>query len=109
MAEQAQRLLLDRFALPSLIVNRRGEVVYCAHGRLGDYVEPPEGRPTAQLVGLVRETDPEVQRLLANPYLTGMRSASPHEGRGERLPNHQRCGITAACSRPRCRCHPNYG
>ena len=67
MAEQAQRLLLDRFALPSLIVNRRGEVVYCAHGRLGDYVEPPEGRPTAQLVGLVRETDPEVQPLLASP------------------------------------------
>ena len=55
MAELAQRALIDRFALPSVIVNRRGEVVYYAHGELGDYVEPPAGRPTTQLVELVRE------------------------------------------------------
>lgn len=55
IAELSQRLLLERFVPPSVIVSDRGEVVYYLHAGTGAFLEPPQGRPTHQLLQLARE------------------------------------------------------
>lgn len=54
VSEQIQRMLLDRFAPPSVVVNSRGEIVHI-HGRTGMYLEPAAGRPSSNLLDMARE------------------------------------------------------
>jgi two-component system CheB/CheR fusion protein len=49
-----ERLLLGRFAPPSVVVNDRGDVVYI-HGRTGSYLEPAAGQPRLNILDMARE------------------------------------------------------
>ena len=52
--ETARRVLLDRYAPVSVMVDRKGHVVYF-HGDTGDYLKQPSGEPTQDLLALVRD------------------------------------------------------
>jgi len=54
MPAVAQRVLLETFALPSAIVNRKGDILYI-YGQVGKYLEPPPGEPTANIVQMARK------------------------------------------------------
>ena len=49
-----ERMLLERFAPVSVIVNERGEIHYI-HGRTGLYLEPAPGRPRNNILDMARE------------------------------------------------------
>lgn len=49
-----ERLLLRRFAPPSVVVNERGDILYI-HGRTGTFLEPAEGQPRANILEMARE------------------------------------------------------
>jgi len=51
---QIQELLVSRYAPAAVVVNSRGEVVYI-YGQTGDYLQPPPGSPTNQLIEMARE------------------------------------------------------
>ena len=52
--KEAQRLLVDRFAPASIVVNDEMEIVQF-QGRTGAYLEPASGHPTFSLSRMVRE------------------------------------------------------
>jgi two-component system CheB/CheR fusion protein len=54
MAAHVQRLLLARFAPPSVVVDAQGNIVY-VQGRTGLYMEPAEGQPTNNVLQMARE------------------------------------------------------
>ena len=54
VATQLERLLLDRFAPASVVVNDRGDIIYI-HGRTGTYLEPTEGQPRLNILDMARE------------------------------------------------------
>jgi two-component system, chemotaxis family, CheB/CheR fusion protein len=54
MSVVAQRVLLETFALPSVIVNREGVILYI-HGRIGRYLELPPGEPKANVLQMARK------------------------------------------------------
>jgi two-component system CheB/CheR fusion protein len=54
VALQSGKLLLDRFAPPTLIVNAGGDIVY-VHGRTGMYLELGSGEPHSNLFAMARE------------------------------------------------------
>jgi two-component system CheB/CheR fusion protein len=54
IASQLEKLLLGRFAPPSVIVNDRGDIIYI-HGRTGSYLEPPSGRPSINIHSMARK------------------------------------------------------
>lgn len=49
-----ERLLLGRFAPPSVIASERGDILYI-HGRTGAYFEPAQGEPRNNLLDMARE------------------------------------------------------
>jgi len=49
-----QKLLVSRYAPPSVVVNGRGEVVHI-HGHTGAYLEPAPGPPTDHLIEMARD------------------------------------------------------
>ncbi|HEY2951274.1 MAG TPA: CheR family methyltransferase, partial [Verrucomicrobiae bacterium] len=49
-----EKMLLGRFAPASIIVNERGDINFI-HGRTGNYLEPPAGRPTNNVMEMARE------------------------------------------------------
>jgi two-component system CheB/CheR fusion protein len=53
-AEKAKRLLLERYAPPSVLVNRRHEAQFF-HGALKDYLQVPDGEPTTNIVEMAVE------------------------------------------------------
>jgi two-component system CheB/CheR fusion protein len=53
-ADVARRELLERFAPASVLVDRKGRILYF-HGPTGDYLEPPPGEPTRDLLAMARE------------------------------------------------------
>jgi two-component system CheB/CheR fusion protein len=53
-AEVAQRLLMDRFAPASVLINRKYEICYY-FGPCEDYLKPPTGTPTHDLTLMARE------------------------------------------------------
>jgi PAS domain S-box-containing protein len=53
-AEAARRALLERYAPASVLIDRRGRILYF-HGPTGDYLEPPSGEPTYDLLAMARE------------------------------------------------------
>jgi two-component system CheB/CheR fusion protein len=54
LATQSDKLLLERFAPPTLIVNANGDIAYI-HGRTGAYLEPNSGEPQHNLLVMARE------------------------------------------------------
>ena len=54
IAQQIQRLLLDRYAPVCVIINEHGKIVYI-HGRTGKYFEPAMGQPSWNIVEMARE------------------------------------------------------
>jgi two-component system CheB/CheR fusion protein len=54
VVEQLQKLLLDRFAPPSLVVNDRGDIIYI-HGRMGAYLELRAGQPRMNIYDVARD------------------------------------------------------
>ncbi|MHA6646259.1 PAS domain-containing protein [Mesorhizobium sp. A623] len=53
VAELARRALLERFAPASVLIDRKGRVLYF-HGTTGDYLEQPPGEPTRDLLAMAR-------------------------------------------------------
>jgi two-component system CheB/CheR fusion protein len=49
-----EKLLLSRFAPPSVVVDSRGDIVY-VHGRTGSYFEPASGQPRLNVFDMSRE------------------------------------------------------
>jgi two-component system CheB/CheR fusion protein len=54
IARQIDRLLLDRFAPASVIINEYGKILYI-HGRTGKYLEPSIGQPNWNIIEMARE------------------------------------------------------
>jgi two-component system, chemotaxis family, CheB/CheR fusion protein len=54
MDKEVERILLNRYAPASVIVNKDMEIVQF-RGRTGDYLEPPSGQPTFSLSKMARE------------------------------------------------------
>jgi two-component system, chemotaxis family, CheB/CheR fusion protein len=53
IARLLERMLLARFAPPSVVVNEHGDVVYI-HGRTGAYLEPSPGLPKSNILEMAR-------------------------------------------------------
>ena len=53
IVDVAQRALLERFAPASVLIERNGQVVWI-HGSTGDYLEPPPGEPSRDLMAMAR-------------------------------------------------------
>jgi len=54
VAELARRALLERYAPASVLIDRKGRVLYF-HGTTRDYVENPPGEPTRDLLTMARD------------------------------------------------------
>ena len=54
VTETARRALLDRYAPPSVLIDRKGRALYF-HGETGDYLKQPSGEPTRDLLSMARE------------------------------------------------------
>lgn len=52
--DMIETMLLEQYTPASVIVNKRGEIVYI-HGRTGTYLEPAPGQPNLILVNMARE------------------------------------------------------
>ena len=53
-AELTQRQLLDDYAPASVLINRKYEVLYF-QGQTGEFLEPPTGEPTHDLIAMARQ------------------------------------------------------
>lgn len=53
IVDVAQRALLERFAPPSVMIERNGQVVWI-HGSTGAYLEPPPGEPNRDILAMAR-------------------------------------------------------
>ena len=51
ISELSSRLLSDRYAPPSVVVNARGEIIYI-HGQTGLYLQPAQGQPSHNILTL---------------------------------------------------------
>jgi two-component system CheB/CheR fusion protein len=54
VSSRIERVLLERFTPASVIVDRKGDVVY-VHGHTGSYLQPPRGRPSNNLLLMAQE------------------------------------------------------
>ncbi len=54
MKEAARQFLLAECVPPSVLVNRKGDILYF-HGRTGKYLEPSEGIPSVNVLEMARE------------------------------------------------------
>jgi two-component system CheB/CheR fusion protein len=54
LRDLTEKILLDDFAPPSVIINERGEVLYF-HGRTANFLEPPRGRASFNVFRMARE------------------------------------------------------
>ena len=69
---EADRILLGRYAPPAVLVNERFDVIQF-RGRTGDYLEPPAGDPTLNLLKMAREgLFLELRSALAEAHKQGM-------------------------------------
>ena len=53
-AALAQKVLLERFAPPSVMVDSKGNILYF-YGDTGRYLKPPQGQPVLSLTEMARE------------------------------------------------------
>ncbi len=54
IGEQIEKMLLDTYAPPSVIVNEKGDILYI-HGRTGKYLEPAPGKPNLNVREMARQ------------------------------------------------------
>ena len=54
VTETARRVLLDRYAPASVLVDQKGRVVYF-HGETGEFLKQPSGEPTRDLLAMARD------------------------------------------------------
>ncbi len=54
VTETARRVLLDRYAPASVMVDQKGRVIYF-HGETSDYLKQPSGEPTRDLLAMARD------------------------------------------------------
>src|SRR5207249_4826600 len=54
LAALAEKLLVERYAPPSVIINGRGDILHI-HGRTGAYLEPAPGQPRLNILAMARE------------------------------------------------------
>jgi two-component system CheB/CheR fusion protein len=54
MAQMAEKVLLENYVPPSVIINQRGEILY-VHGRTGKYLEPAPGEANMNVFEMARE------------------------------------------------------
>ncbi len=54
LADGVRSLLVEKYVPPCVVVNREGDIAYIM-GRTGDYLEPPQGRPTMNILSMARE------------------------------------------------------
>lgn len=54
IAKTVEKLLIARFAPPSVVISDRGDVVFI-HGRTGLYLEPASGQPRLNVLDMARE------------------------------------------------------
>jgi two-component system CheB/CheR fusion protein len=54
LAALAEKLLIERYAPPSVIINDWGDIVHI-HGRTGAYLEPAPGQPRLNILAMARE------------------------------------------------------
>jgi two-component system CheB/CheR fusion protein len=71
IAALADKLLVECYAPPSVILNDQGDIVYI-HGRTGAYLEPAPGQPRLNIFAMAREG-------LRLPLTTAMRRAAMGE------------------------------
>jgi len=62
-----QKVLLDRFAPPAVMVDSKGRILYF-YGDTGQYLKPPQGQPVLSLVEMAREG-------LGHELVAGLRTA----------------------------------
>jgi len=67
--QAAQRALAERFAPPSVLIDRNARILYF-HGRTEDYLTQPPGEPTRELMALARE---ELRAALRSALQTALR------------------------------------
>ena len=54
VTETARRVLLDRYAPASIMLDQKGRIIYF-HGETGDYLKQPSGEPTRDLLAMARD------------------------------------------------------
>ncbi len=54
IAKDVEKLLIEKYAPPTLIVNNDGRIIF-VHGRVGKYLEPAEGVANLSVVDMARE------------------------------------------------------
>jgi two-component system, chemotaxis family, CheB/CheR fusion protein len=54
VAQATERMLLKKHTPACVVVDRDGNILYI-HGRIGKYIEQPEGKPSLQIVDMARE------------------------------------------------------
>jgi two-component system, chemotaxis family, CheB/CheR fusion protein len=54
LARLIERLILEEYALPSVIINDQGDVLYFS-GATGKYLDPPVGVPSNKLISMARK------------------------------------------------------
>jgi len=54
LAALVDKLLVERYAPPSIIINSQGDILYI-HGRTGAYLEPAPGQPRLNILAMARE------------------------------------------------------
>jgi len=53
IADMMAKLLSERYAPPSVIVNEKGDIIFI-HGTIGHYLQPPPGRPNLNIFAMAR-------------------------------------------------------
>src|SRR5205823_5925328 len=51
IGELLERILLEQYAPPSVIINEQGEIIFFS-GRTGKYLEPPAGAPSQDILAM---------------------------------------------------------
>ena len=73
IAELTYKMLAERYAPPSVIVNERGDIVYI-HGHTGVYLQPAPGQPTHNVLAMAREG-------LRYELTAALREVARHDGK----------------------------
>ena len=81
IARQMERLLLNRYAPVSVIIDEHAKIVYI-HGRTGKYLESPTGQPSWNIIEMAREG-------LRLPLASSLRKVVK-KGESEIISNHLR-------------------
>jgi two-component system CheB/CheR fusion protein len=54
ISDIAQRVLIDRYSPPAVVINEKGDILYI-HGRTGKYLEPSQGKAAMNVFAMARK------------------------------------------------------